>query len=192
MLRSFLAQHDRYISAGSPQLPQPMGSQLGTAVAREHALHVHATHAPDALRGLEIAQVPDVLANHEWLAPQDRDIALEHVGLILFAEHFGRLGMMAGHCVCAELGQDERLAIFLVQRIEFRRNGGRALLDLTRLRVPTGVAVETDDVAELECLLADRRTAAFRGARRWNCRERRSNGRESGDARSRTGSGSAC
>ena len=73
-----------------------MGSQLGPAVAGEYALVVERIHAEHGLAGLEIAQVPYVLAHHVWLALQQPDVAGDHLGLVLLAEHLRRLGVVPG------------------------------------------------------------------------------------------------
>ena len=58
-----------------PQGAQPVGGQLGLAVAGEEAFVVHAADAVDGLGGFEVAEVPDVLAGDVRLGVEQLDVA---------------------------------------------------------------------------------------------------------------------
>jgi len=53
-----------FLSFFFPNLSQAVRSQLGAAIPRENAFQVQAAHPPDALRGFEIAHIPNVFPNY--------------------------------------------------------------------------------------------------------------------------------
>ena len=127
-----------------------MGGQLGTTVTRENALIVHPAGAGNALAGLKITQIPNVLTRHIRLLAQELDSAFQHIGLIFLAEHFGRLGMLARDGIRAELGQDKRLAELHMQRVQFSREQRQGFIKVARLTIPAQIAVQAKHIAKFE------------------------------------------
>ncbi len=59
-----------------------------------------------------------MLSNHIRFLMEEFNIARQQFGLILLAEHFRWLGVLARDRICAELGQDDRFPESFVERIE--------------------------------------------------------------------------
>src|SRR5919199_800771 len=132
-----------------PELVQNMRRHLGCAGAGENTLHVQPAHAPRALHGGEVGEVPDLHTGHVLLACSHFKVAAHVVRLVLFGPHDSREPVHAGHRVGAELGHDDRLVPLLPDRVEFLLKGGQGLVHLTTQDVPAPVAVHTDNVAVL-------------------------------------------
>src|SRR3982751_2057880 len=95
-----------------------MRHQLRATIPREHTFVVHAINAPHSLARFEITQIPNMFPDDERFGSKQQDILLDHLRLILLAEHFGRLRMMAGYSIRTKLGDDNRLAELLMDRIK--------------------------------------------------------------------------
>src|ERR671932_39223 len=104
----------------APELTQAVGGKLWPAVTGEYTLEIHAPGTVNPLSSLEITHIPDVLPDHKGLAVEQLDVPSQHLSLVLLAEHLGRLGVPARESVGAEFGQDERLGILRIQRIQLR------------------------------------------------------------------------
>ena len=144
-----------------------MRRQLGPPIPREHTFVVVGAHAMNCLRGLEIAHIPDVLADDKRFFVGQLKLFGEKFRLVFFAEHFGRLRMVAGDRIRAKFGQDKRFGIQLVNQFDLFVQAFQPQIDLTGLRIPTAVAVQTDHIHELKrfferSLMADQRHRAGR------------------------------
>ena len=98
-----------YAQSAPPQFAQTMRRHYRSAVAHEDAFGIYSINKAHARPGLEIAHIPNVLANHEWFAPQNSKVAQDQFDLKFFTEHFGFDRMPTGERDRARLGQDERL-----------------------------------------------------------------------------------
>ena len=86
-----------------PALAEPVGSELGLAIAGEEALLV-ALDAQQALAGREVGEVPHLFAHHAGELVKCLEVLLVVIDLVLLRVHYGRgvvhTGDRVGSKVC--------------------------------------------------------------------------------------------
>jgi hypothetical protein len=73
---------------------------------------------------------------------------LDQLGLILLGPHRWRISVAAG--VSAELGEHHRFFVSLVQPVQRAAEERLGHVELSRMLVPAGVAIEENDVRRLD------------------------------------------
>ena len=131
-----------------PALAQGIGGGFGPPVPGEDALLV-AVHAHDAVGGLEVREVPDLLPHHGVDAVEDPVVHGQERGLVFLAPGLFIDGVEAGHGVRSVLGHDHGLAVLgfpLAQLLLEVLLGG---FEVAVIDVPAVVAVEHDHVEQV-------------------------------------------